>query len=67
MALKNYEPEMFLSKRNSGTKWSRDGGKGYPLSGTIWDPSQAWPPNHNISSGAMLCLQTGFILAWFSK
>jgi hypothetical protein len=42
-----------------GQKWRRDWGKGGPVTGTIWDPSQGDDPRPDTITDVMVCLQTG--------
>jgi hypothetical protein len=44
--LKNFDPELLLSKGNTVTKqWSRDQRKGHPETAPIWDTSHVQTPH----------------------
>lgn len=58
ITFKIFEPELFLSKRNAGTKWSRDWRKGHAVTRPTYDPSHEQAPNSNTITDSMLCLQT---------
>lgn len=49
---------LFLSKGNTGIKWSRGGRKGYSETSPPWDPSHGQAPNPDTVTDARLCLQT---------
>jgi hypothetical protein len=53
--VKNSDPELSLSKRNAGTKWRRDWGKGCPVSGPNWDPAQGLASRPNTITDVMVC------------
>ena len=58
---KNFNPELFLSKGNVGTKnGAETEGKAIKR---LWDPSHLQTPNSNTIAHAILCLQTG---AWYN-
>jgi hypothetical protein len=43
--LKNFDPELFLSKGNAETKWNRDWRKADQETVPTWDPFHAQSPN----------------------
>ena len=56
------DPELFLSKRTTGTKQGRDLDKGGPMTNPTWDPFReggGGAPISDTVTDAMICLQTG--------
>ena len=65
LIFKNFDPELFLSKTNSGTKMEQRLKK-RPVSSPTWDPFHGQAPNPDTITDAMLCLHTGQ-LAWLAS
>ena len=63
--LKIFNPELFLSKGNAGTKSGAEteGKKGHPETAQTGDPPHLQTPNPDTIADVKMCLQTG---AWYS-
>jgi hypothetical protein len=57
--VKNSDPELFLSKRNAGTKMEKRLRERHSNDPPTWDPSQGEAPRPYSITDAMVCLQTG--------
>jgi hypothetical protein len=53
------DPELFLSKRTSGTKVEKRLREQGPVTSPAWNPSQVEAPRIDIITDVMVCLQTG--------
>ena len=55
----NFDPEVFQSEGNSGTKMEQRFKERPSVTGSTWPPSHAQAPNSDTFIDAMLCLQAG--------
>jgi hypothetical protein len=56
---KTFNPNLLLSKRNTGIKNGADSRNGQPVTGPTWNPPHGQAPISDTVTDVILCLQTG--------